>query len=201
MAIDPRLAARRRAVHAASRKAGISEYERRDIIAGQARGKRSTLDLNIEECDRILDYIHRVYPQSRALGSGAPKTLDREPLLIKIEALLTDMALPWSYADKIAENITGGHRADAIKRLAWVPDNALRGVIAQLAKQHKKRLTAAWIELSEQLVATGRAGNVGIEWCCAQIAAPGLHTADNPWAETLQTLARLTAILKDSDGR
>ncbi|MBK6742475.1 MAG: hypothetical protein IPG66_05650 [Hydrogenophilales bacterium] len=43
MAIDPRLAARRRAVHAASRKAGISESERRDIIAGQARGKRSTL--------------------------------------------------------------------------------------------------------------------------------------------------------------
>lgn len=201
MAIDQRLAARRRAVHAAARKAGLPEAERRDIIAGQAHGKRSTLDLTIDECDRVLDYIHRVYPQSRALGSGAPKTLDREPLLTKIEAFLSDMALPWSYADRIAENITGGRRQEAIKRLAWVPDAALRGVIAQLAKQHKKRLTAAWIVLSEQLVASGRPGNTGIDWCRDQVARPGIHTADNPWSETIQTLARLASALKDGNVR
>lgn len=201
MAIDPRLAARRRAVHAAARKAGLSETERRDIIAGQARGKRSTLDLSIDECDRVLDTIHRVYPQSRAPNTGAPKTIDREPLLTKIEALLSDMALPWSYADKIAENITGGKRPEAIKRLAWVPDNALRGVIAQLAKQHRKRLAAAWMELSEQLVSTGRPGNDGIEWCRNQVAIPGVHTADNPWSETIQTLTRLIGIMKGANGR
>lgn len=201
MAIDPRLAARRRAVHAAARKAGLSETERRDIIAGQARGKRSTLDLAIDECDRVLEYIHRVYPQTRAPNAGAPKTIDREPLLAKIEALLSDMALPWAYADKIAENITGGKRPEAIKRLAWVPDNALRGVIAQLTKQHKKRLTAAWIELSELLVSTGRPGNDGIEWCRDQVAHPGVHTADNPWSETIQTLTRLIGILKGANGR
>lgn len=141
-AFDPAvaLAARRRAVHAACRQLGMDEDTRRDMLQGVA-GVRSTTDLSLAACDAVLDHLRKAGAAkgTRIGHKGAPAALDRTPQLQKIEALLADMGLPWSYADAIAKNVTGGSNPKAIARLGWVKDpKHLQAVIVALVKRQKK---------------------------------------------------------------
>lgn len=186
-----------KAINAACGQLGI-DTESRHALQARLTGKQSLTEMTLPELDAVLDHLCAC--GARLGVKGTPANLDHKPLLAKIEALLADMGLPWAYADKIAEHITGGKKPEAIKRLAWVPAAALKGVIAQLDKQHKKRTAEARALLCNALAARGITGAAMHTWCQEQLQRPGVHTADHPWSETIETLKRLTALAKELHG-
>lgn len=193
---SPRLAARRRAVHAAARQLGMDDSTRRDMLAGVA-GVRSTTELTLAACDKVLDHLSRLgagKPGRAKLGRqpGQPHNLDRVELLTKVEALLADMQLPWSYADAIARQQT--RRKGGIERLAWVPDRDLVGVIAALDRKKKAMLAVASGELHALLDQRGLTG----AWALNAAEAMGRLTNPWKWYQCLETLRLITAQLRES---
>ncbi len=191
---SPRLAARRRAVHAAARQLGMDDATRRDMLDGQV-GKRSTTELTMLDCDKVLDHLARLgagRPGKAKPGRqpGQPHNIDRVAMLQKIEALLADMELPWAYADAIARQQTKSQ--GGIERLAWVPDKDLAGVVAALHNAKKKRLVDALGALAADLKARG----IPSEWARKQAEAMGRLSQPWPWHECLQTLRLISAELK-----
>ena len=188
------LKAKCRAIHAASRQLGLDDETRRAMIETVAGpGKRSTLDLNLEQADRLLDQLKN---RGATLGAkktkGIPANFKPNSYYAKIEALLADMQLPWAYAQKVAENITGGKKPVAIKRLEWLKDDKhFRAVIAALAVEKKKRVAKMQREILTKLQARG----LTEEWANAQAEAMG--RANHPWAwnECLETLRLINAAL------
>lgn len=187
--------ARKRAIFAACKHLGIDEDERRQVQL-RVVGKASLSDMKLPELDDLLDHLNA---KARGGYPGTPANLERKPYLWKIEALLADMGLPWSYAEKVAQNITGGKKPEAIKRLAWVKrDDHFRGIIAALDKQHGKRLEPVMKAFVEAMAARGVFDwTEAAAWARERIqSVPGTHTAGNHWADTIQTLERLTALAK-----
>lgn len=106
-----------------------------------------------------------------------PATLGNGPYLQKIEALLADMELPWSYAEAIAENITGGKKPTAIKRLQWVRDwQHLRGIVAAL---HARRRKA-----SGRAVGGSRRARLATCWASSRVG-PGSGESDGAPGTTM----------------
>ena len=143
----------------------LSTYKK---MLKQLTGKTSTLDMSDKEKSMVLNHLRNsgfvAKKKTRvATYPGTPHNIDRKPRLWKIEALLTDMSLPWSYADAIAKNITGGKgasqggsgREDApgVDCLAWVKNAAdLDAIIAALhVEQQKRNLLARVDHLLNQL--------------------------------------------------
>lgn len=181
-----------RAIHAACRKLGMDDTERKEMQL-QLVGKDSLSAMTLDELDTVLDHLNR----GRPAYPGRPATVDRVPLLTKIEALLADMGLPWSYADRIGENVTGGKRDPAaIQRLAWIKrDDHLVAIVAALDKRHRKQVTEARAVLAQALEARGI--DDGTAWCRAQIDRGAVaHRSAFPWDATLATLAALTAFAR-----
>lgn len=190
------LETRKRAIFASCRQLGIDEAERKSILRSVA-GVESSTALTLVQADRVLDHLRRAGAakpaKKRQAGRypGAPATLDREPYYQKIEALLADMELSWAYAEVIAENITGG-KAGGIKRLAWVREaKHLRGIVAALMVEKKKRLQKAWLDLNAKLAQRG----LGAEWCLEQVTLMERLANPWPWRECLDTLRMLSARL------
>lgn len=162
-ATDPRLAARRRAIHAAARQLQLPEEDRRALIAGQCAGKTSTTELNLAECDQVLTRL-------RALGAERPRAdseryVGRHPgypetcrpgcvaRLEKIEAQLADMQLPWEYARVILTHVSKPGQGKGVDRLEWAKAEHLDKVIAALDYEQIKR--ARLEEIDRQLAARG----------------------------------------------
>ena len=133
-------------------------------------GKASTADMTNKEKQAVLDYMRAsgfrgITKKPVADYPGKPHNLDRKPRLWKIEAQLADMGLPWSYAETIAKNITGGkgrsqggsggQENPGVDRLAWVTrTDHLDGVIAALHVEQEKRSLLAGID--EMLMHLGK---------------------------------------------
>lgn len=66
---------------------------------------------------------------------GVPHNIESDAQLQKIEALLTEMGLPWSYADSIARRMWN------IERTAWLrsPEHK-RGIITALIRRRDKQV-------------------------------------------------------------
>lgn len=151
----PRLAARRRAVHAACRQLGMDEETRRDMLQNVA-GVRSTTLLNLDACDKVLDHLHSrgaaLNPKMRNVGNhpGTPET--HRPgcgaLIGKIEAQLASMKLPWKYALSILKNISADKRAGkpGVDKLEWATPDHLHKVVAALDYEQKKRWRLATVD-------------------------------------------------------
>jgi phage gp16-like protein len=136
----------------AAKQLGLDDDTYRAMLHDKT-GKTSAADLDWQERKAIID--HLVKCGAKIERKGAPSTLARNDEYMKIEALLADMRLPWSYADAIAENITGG-KATGIPRLGWVKNAMhLQGVIAALTYEQRKRFTLARVD--DLLKAAGKA--------------------------------------------
>lgn len=172
MTPTPQLAARRRAIHAAARQLGLSEDDRRALIAGQCPGKNSTTALNLVECDRVLNHMRKA--GAARTGQAGEKYIGRHPgypetcrpgcgdLMQKVEAQLADMRLPWAYAVTILKHVSakGAKGRVGVDRLEWARPEHLKDVIAALDYEQQKReglekidkllgehgLTRAWVE-------------------------------------------------------
>jgi phage gp16-like protein len=135
------------AIHAAKRTLDLEECEYRDLIerVSATKGKpvRSAKDLSSAQLAAVLDEFKRkggikASPKTK----GKPKNFDSMPQMItKIEALLADMKLPWSYADAIAK------QQFRIQRVAWCRhEDQLRAIIAALDVEQEKRELLAEVE-------------------------------------------------------
>lgn len=124
------------------RQLGLDDDTYRAMLK-RLTGKTSSKDLDWSARKKVIDHM-------KAAGALAAKKRDRTPkvmppLMAKVEALLADLGLPWSYADAIAANITGGKKPVSIKRVEWVPEWVLRGIIADLERlQAPKLVKAKW---------------------------------------------------------
>lgn len=146
--VSPRLAARRRAVHAACRQLGMEEDTRRDMLQNVA-DVRSTTKLTLEDCNLVLDHLRQRgaarTPKARNVGQhpGTPETNrpGADELIGKIEAQLADMSLPWSYAQTILKHVSADKRDNkpGVEKLEWATPEQLHKVVAALAYEQEKR--------------------------------------------------------------
>lgn len=194
-----RLKAKCRAIHVARRQLELDDATYRATLK-RAAGVTSSSDLNtLAKADAVLDALSRLGFQHKpkitaGRRKGAPGTLDQKPYLRKIEALLADMELPWAYADKIAENVTGGKKPEAIKRLTWVREQKhLVAIIAALHGEKKKRLAKAQADLGASLAMHG----LEPEWAKDQAEAMGRLNQPWAWFECLETLRLIVARLPE----
>lgn len=135
------------AIHAARRDLGLDEDGYR-LMLREVAGVDSAKDLDADGRRKVLDHLRSVgwekRPRKRvAQYPGTPHNIDREQMLQKIEAQLTDMGLPWSYADAIAKQQAG------VERVAWLRKAGdLTGVVGALhVEQEKRGLLASVDEL------------------------------------------------------
>ncbi len=188
------LKAKCRAIHAASRQLGLDDETRRAMIETVAGpGKRSTLDLNLEQADRLLDQLKN---RGATLGAkktkGIPANFKPNSYYAKIEALLADMRLPWAYAQKVAENITGGKKPESIKRLEWLKNEKhFRAVIAALAVEKGKRL----IKVRQEILTKLQAHGLTPQWAADWAESAGRAIDPWPWKDCLETLRLISAAL------
>jgi len=187
-----------RAIHVARRQLELDDATYRAALK-RAAGVTSSKDINsVAKADAVLDEMSRLGFQHKpkitpGRHKGAPSTLATEPYMQKIEALLADMELPWAYAEKIAENITGGKKPEAIKRLEWVKHpRHLSGIIAALHAEKKKRLDKALAELGAKIAQRG----LTPQWAKDQAEAMGRLSQPWPWWDCLDTLRLIDARLQ-----
>lgn len=137
----------RRTIFAIARDLGLDDAARKDVQYS-VTGKISTTDMTARDAGKLIAHLRRLQgggrPRAPKRAGRVPKTLDREPLLQKIEALLADMRLPWEYAEGIAWRVSGGRgntpqRQPGVKRMEWAKPKHLTAVIAALHVEQKKR--------------------------------------------------------------
>lgn len=136
-------------IHLAKKQLGMDDDTYRAMLH-QVGGVDSAAALDDRGRAKVLDHLRKAGFKAtprKHVGQypGTPHNIERLPEYVaKVEALLADMKLPWSYADAIARNITGGKgapgKAPGVDRLAWVrnPEHWV-GIIAALHVEKEKR--------------------------------------------------------------
>lgn len=102
----------------------------------------SSADLSPKQRQAVINELQRL-GAPRFVHAGKPANFDgMAEEITKVEALLADLKLPWSYADAICRRQTG------IARVAWLkkPDHFV-GLIAALHVEQKKRRLSARIDV------------------------------------------------------
>lgn len=121
-------------IQIARRELGLDDGAYRTLLWTVAR-VHSSKDLDQHGRRAVLDHLKsRGWKPKAAKRAGKrPHNHEREPMLAKVEALLADQSLPWSYADALASHMY------SVERVAWLrnPDH-LRGVIAALDKRARR---------------------------------------------------------------
>lgn len=125
-------------LHVAKAALGLSDEVYREMLGSV--GVLSSVQLTGPQFDEIMRrmeaggfrVVNKKSPRGRRGGTQAAPTQDRAPLLGKIEALLADMGLTWTYADGISRRMWG------TDQVAWCNPLQLRAVVAALVKRQKK---------------------------------------------------------------
>lgn len=133
------------AIHVGAKQLGLDEQTRRDLIE-RVTGVRSAADLDDAARAAVVQELRRLGAGRPGARKGAypgkPGNMATMPSEVrKIEAQLTDMGLPWSYADSIAK------RMFRIPRVAWLRTQAqLVAVLSALDVEQRKRAMGAQID-------------------------------------------------------
>lgn len=134
--IGLRKAARIKAIHAACRSAGIDDAERQRIQC-EVTGKASLKDMDYNEVSRVLTHLNQAAGYHEY--DGKPKSTDTDPQLKKIEALLTDMKLPWAYIHRSKVGPTMCKKLTGKDRIEWADTVGKQAVITALVKRQQKQ--------------------------------------------------------------
>lgn len=91
----------------------------------------------------VLEHLKASGFKGKKTYAKRPHTTDNKAQLLKIEALLADMGLPWDYLTarqqgKDGKTLSMVERLTGIKRLEWCNKTQLSKVIAALAIHQKK---------------------------------------------------------------
>lgn len=124
-------------IHIAKQQLCMDDESYRGMLQRVA-GVRSASDLNPRQISAVLAELERLgfTPLTSPRNRGKPHNLAASAMpemMRKVEALLADMALPWTYADGIARQMFG------IERCAWIrKESQLKALIAALYNRQKK---------------------------------------------------------------
>lgn len=138
------------AIHVCRAQLGIDDDTYRELLARVSRKSgaecRSAADLTERQAAEVLAEMRRLgatrptepRPRGRSRPAHYPGTPHNDRSMTgeitKIEALLADMKLTWSYADAIAKRMYG------IDRVAWCSKPAqLIGILSALHVEQEKR--------------------------------------------------------------
>lgn len=122
-------------IHIGKKELGMDDDMYRNMLWTVAR-VRSSKQLDEFSLQKVLNYMigcgFKVKkPVAAKNYPGRPHNVDAVPQLGKIEALLTDMTLPWAFADSIAAQMF------SIKKVAWLDQDQRTAVITSLVKKQK----------------------------------------------------------------
>ncbi|MCU0843276.1 MAG: DUF1018 domain-containing protein, partial [Thiobacillaceae bacterium] len=129
------------AIHAQAKRQGIDEATRRAMIERLSGGRTNTsADLTAPERTALLREIGggRRPPPKRAGRAPAGKDIDRRAMLAKVEALLADSKLPWSYAEAILRRQRSIIDKGVACPIAQSTNAELGAVIAALSRRAKR---------------------------------------------------------------
>lgn len=123
-------------IHIAKKQMGLDESTYRDML-WRITGKRSCKQMSIKELNSVLRDCERLgFKPIKQHGRKPNVASHRKAILGKIEAILTDLGLPWQYAENMAKTMFGGHGV-----IEWLSDEKLYKLTQALAvyQARKKR--------------------------------------------------------------
>ena len=135
MTADPTRPRDLKLIHAARRQMAWDDNTSRAILE-RVTGKSSAADLNAKERKAVLDDFARLgWRVKTRKGHRKPGTvgLDRQKLVDKIEAYLSEAKLPWAYADAMAKRIC---KVDSVR---FCEPDQLHKLVAALEYDQRRR--------------------------------------------------------------
>ncbi len=127
--------ARLAAIHIGKKTLGLDEETYRDLLESAA-GVRSAADATNAGLDAVLkrmDELGFKKTTKKNVGTRPRPAKDKVALIAKIEALLTDAARPWSYAEGLAKQMFGKEKLD------FCTGDQLWRMVAALEKDKARR--------------------------------------------------------------
>ena len=125
-------------IHIAKKQLGMSDTAYREML-GSVAGATSAADLDGPGRSKVLVHLKKcgfrpVYKSARKPIKRRSAAKGREPLLAKVRAILTDLRLPWKYADSMAKKMF------KVDRVHWLePDQLHKLTIALIYHQKRAR--------------------------------------------------------------
>lgn len=123
-------------IHIARQQLGMDDADYRALLARVA-GVRSSKELGPRQIGAVLREFERLgfKPLPSPKSKGKPHNFNQlREEITKVEALLADLKLPWSYADSIAKQMF------QIERCAWLKTRKqFEGIIAALSVEKEKQ--------------------------------------------------------------
>lgn len=115
-------------IHIAKKELALDEETYRAMLWTVSRVK-SSADLDTDGMQKLLEHMKSrgfVGKKSTKTYPGRPHNADGSEQMKKVEALLADSKLPWSYADAMAR------RMFKVEKVAWCKPDQLQKLIAAL---------------------------------------------------------------------
>jgi phage gp16-like protein len=127
-------------IHIAKKQLGLDEDGYREIIFN-VTGCKSAALLDLKGRADLVDYFKGmgfkpVHKSARKSGLDVKPASDKEGIFSKISAILTDLKLPWTYADGMAKKM---FRVDRVK---WLSPDQLHKLMVALIYHQKRRRAA-----------------------------------------------------------
>jgi len=124
-------------IHIAKTQLGMDDDTYRDMLWNIAN-VRSSRDLTTTGRLRILQYLRdkgwkKKLPAKAQRGKSPSNAINKDALIGKIAALLTEMQLPWAYANGISQQMF------KIERVDWCTPQQLHKIVAALMYKAQKQ--------------------------------------------------------------
>ncbi|AKH39406.1 MULTISPECIES: gp16 family protein [Nitrosomonas] len=124
-------------IHIAKIQLGLDDDTYRDILWNIAQ-VRSSRDLNQASRKRVLEHLtakgwQKKKPARAQQGKSPTTAIGKAPLMSKIGALLTEMQLPWTYANGISQQMF------KVERVDWCTPQQLHKLVAALTYKAQKQ--------------------------------------------------------------
>lgn len=119
-------------IHIAKAQLGMDDETYQQMLFSVARVMTAS-ELDEHGRQRVIEHLKARGFKAKRSFPGRPHNVDSNPLLRKIEALLTVGRKPWSYADAMAK------RMFEKDRVAFCDDEQLQKLVAALSIHAKRR--------------------------------------------------------------
>lgn len=125
-------------IHIAKKQLVLDDAIYRDML-WRLTGKRSCKQMSIKELSSVLRDCERLgFKPIKQHGRKPNVASHRKAILGKIEAILTDLALPWQYAENMAKTMFGSYGV-----IEWLNDEQLYKLMQALAVYQARKKTPA----------------------------------------------------------
>lgn len=121
-------------IHIGKKALGLDDDTYRALLE-RVTGKTSSKDLSIKELEAVITEMKRLgfTPKKKEIGRKPLVAEARKPMLSKIEAILADNKLPWSYAEGMAIQMFQR------KKVEWLTTTQLHKLLQALIIHQNRR--------------------------------------------------------------